>query len=425
MRLFGWGRSPNAPQRVFRSAGVLALFTFIFTFASTAFAAAAPSRYTLTETRSQTPFGPFTLFDGARIRLDGTLYTLSIGADRRLTFTSSAGSAFGPYQAVPGRIMQIGKAMYSFDWAGASSRADSRSAAAQLDGRPFRSAATGSQGQAAPASTPIATFDPMPPPPERIEIPPEVEHRTVPSLDLPALPDASRPFSWNLWFAPIDRTPLKWKVESVSGRDVDFERVSVGAGISLNSWFADAAYATSGKSGAIIPEGLGFSGSSIEDASGFSLTLGYKRPFLDEGGWIASAGIQGRIRREKGDISTSALVATEEADTNDVGNVVSEYKSRTSEVTISEQSLRLDFELGYREDSFYGFVGLALQPFSSVSVSGKLPYGDDDLKISAKHDDAIGAVAGCSFDLPADFRIFADFTILCETRLRLGLARAF
>ncbi|WP_289458521.1 hypothetical protein, partial [Klebsiella pneumoniae] len=91
------------------------------------FASANPSRYTLTEARSQTTSGPFTLFDGARIRLDGTLYTLSVGADRRLTFTSSAGTAFGPYQAVPGRIMQIGQAMYSFAWAGA--------AAAQLDGR--------------------------------------------------------------------------------------------------------------------------------------------------------------------------------------------------------------------------------------------------------------------------------------------------
>lgn len=407
--------------RICRSTGVLALFAFAF--ASTAFAAATPSRYTLTETRSRTPSGPFTLFDGARIRLDGTLYTLSVGADRRLTFTSSAGKPFGPYQAVPGRIMQIGKAMYSFDWAGASAFNSGSGASPRAVAKAPASGTT--PRTAAQSAAPIATFDPMPPPPERIEIPPEVEHRTVPSLDLPALPDASRPFSWNFWFAPIDRTPLKWKVESVSGRDVDFERVSVGAGISLNSWFADAAYSTSGKSGAIIPEGLGFSGSSIDDASGFSIALGYKRPFLDEGGWIASAGIQGRIRREKGDISTSALVATEEADTNDVGNVISEYKSRTSEVTIGEQSLRLDFELGYRQDSFYGFAGLVLQPFSSVSVSGKLPYGDDDLKLSAKHDDAIGAVAGCSFDLPADFRIFADFTILYETRLRLGLARAF
>lgn len=401
---------------------ILFTFTFLFTFASFA-AGATHARYTLSETRTQTVSGPFTLFDGARIRLGGELYRVNIGSDRRITFTSPAGTPFGPYQMVPGRIMQIGKAMYSFDWAGASSR-DGRTASSSHDGR-TGFGQRGSGAAEAPASAPIATFAPMPPKPELIEIPPEVEHRSVPSLDLPALPDASRPLAWNFWLAPIDRTPFKWRVESVSGRDVDFERTSAGAGLSLNSWMAEAAYSTSGKSGAIVPEGLGFSGSSIEDASGFALALGYKRPFLVEGGWTASAGIMGRIRQEKGDISSSALVATGEADTNDVGNVISEYQTRSSSIKISEKTLRLDFELGYRIESFRIFGDLVLQPLSSVSVSGKLPYGDDNLKISAKHDDAVGVMFGGSFDLPADFKIFADCTILCETRLRLGLSRAF
>lgn len=391
---------------------------FLFTFASFA-AGATHARYTLSETRTQTVSGPFTLFDGARIRLGGELYRVNIGSDRRITFTSPAGTPFGPYQMVPGRIMQIGKAMYSFDWAGASSFTSESGAV------PRAAAAPASSRAAAQSSAPIATFAPMPPKPELIEIPPEVEHRSVPSLDLPALPDASRPLAWNFWLAPIDRTPFKWRVESVSGREVDFERTSAGAGLSLNSWMAEAAYSTSGKSGAIVPEGLGFSGSSIEDASGFALALGYKRPFLVEGGWTASAGIMGRIRQEKGDISSSALVATGEADTNDVGNVISEYQTRSSSIKISEKTLRLDFELGYRIESFRIFGDLVLQPLSSVSVSGKLPYGDDNLKISAKHDDAVGVMFGGSFDLPADFKIFADCTILCETRLRLGLSRAF
>ena len=397
---------------------ILFTFTFLFTFASFA-AGATPARYTLSETRTQTVSGPFTLFDGARIRLGGELYRVNIGSDRRITFTSPAGTPFGPYQMVPGRIMQIGKAMYSFDWAGASSFTSESGAV------PRAAAAPASSRAAAQSSAPIATFDPMPPKPELIEIPPEVEHRSVPSLDLPALPDASRPLAWNFWLAPIDRTPFKWRVESVSGRDVDFERTSAGAGLSLNSWMAEAAYSTSGKSGAIVPEGLGFSGSSIEDASGFALALGYKRPFLVEGGWTASAGILGRIRQEKGDISSSALVATGESDTNDVGNVISEYQTRSSSIKISEKTLRLDFELGYRIESFRIFGDLVLQPLSSVSVSGKLPYGDDNLKISAKHDDAVGVMVGGSFDLPSDFKIFADCTILCETRMRLGLSRAF
>ena len=367
------------------------------------------SGFTLTETLGKTTHGPFTLFNGARIRLDGTLYKVSISGDDRITFTAPGGAAYGPYQPVPGRLMRIGNATYAYDGSNAASS------------RPVGTRPVGADLQS--ASAPIATFDPLPPPPDRIEIPPETPQRTAPALDLPALPDPASTRIWSLWFAPIDNTPFKWTVEKVSGNKKDFERTSVGAGLTLFSWFAEADYALSGKSGSIVPSGLGFTGAAIDDASGFSVSLGYKRPFIREGSWTASAGILGRYRQDKGDITSSALVSTGEADTNELGNVISKYETRKSSVKITEKALRLDFDLAYQYYDFHAFAGLRVQPLSSVSVSGTLPYGEDDLKLSAKHDDAIGVVFGGTVDLKAGFYLSADLTLGYETRLRLALSR--
>ena len=366
------------------------------------------SGFTLTETLGKTTYGPFTLFNGARIRLDGTLYKISVGGDDRITFTAPGGAAYGPYQPVPGRLMKIGSAMYTYNGGGAGAASSRAAEAARSD---------------TSAAAPIATFDPLPPPPDRIEIPPETPQRTAPALDLPALPDAASTRIWSLWFAPIDNTPFKWTVEKVSGNKKDFERTSVGAGLTLFSWFAEADYALSGKSSSIVPSGLGFTGAAIDDASGFSVSLGYKRPFIREGSWTASAGILGRYRQDKGDITSSALISTGEADTNELGNVISKYETRKSSVKITEKALRLDFDLAYQYYDFHAFAGLRVQPLSTVSVSGTLPYGEDDLKLSAKHDDAIGVVFGGTVDLKAGFYLSADLTLGYETRLRLALSR--
>ena len=366
------------------------------------------SGFTLTETLGKTTHGPFTLFNGARIRLDGTLYKVSISGDDRITFTAPGGAAYGPYQPVPGRLMKIGSAMYTYNGGGAGAASSRAAEAARSD---------------TSAAAPIATFDPLPPPPDRIEIPPETPQRTAPALDLPEFPDPASTRIWSLWFAPIDNTPFKWTVEKVSGNKKDFERTSVGAGMTIFSWFAEADYALSGKSGSIVPSGLGFTGAAIDDASGFSVSLGYKRPLIREGSWTASAGILGRYRQDKGDLSASALISTGEADTNELGNVISKYDSRKSSVKITEKALRLDFDLAYQYYDFHAFAGLRVQPLSSVSVSGTLPYGEDDLKLSAKHDDAIGVVFGGTVDLKAGFYLSADLTLGYETRLRLALSR--
>lgn len=366
----------------------------------------AASRFTLAETRTGAVSGPYTLYNGARIRVGGELFKIIIDGDRRVSFVSETGEKYGPYQPVPGRIMQIGNAMYSFNRQGAS---------AQTATRPREPA----------KEAPIAEFAPLPPKPEPIAIPDETPRRSVTPLNLPSLPDADSPLAWKAWFAPVDNTPLKWEVESFKGKSADFKRKTLGAGLSYDSWFGEAAYSFSGESPAMIPDGLGLSGTSIDDASGWSFGIGYKRPFLKEGGWTASAGLFGRIRQDKGDARATSFVSTGEADTNNAENVVSSYAEQKSSVKISEKTLRLDFDLSYGYGRFCGYAGLRLQPVSSVSVSGHIPSGDEKLKLSAKHDDAIGFSCGSSYSFSNSLNIFAELEMGIETRLRLGLSRSF
>lgn len=376
-------------------------------------ASAAPApggRFHLVETQSGAAVGPFTLYNGARIRVKGVIYrvTLSEG-EGRVTFTSEADSkSYGPYQPVAGRIMRIGGTTYSYS-----------------AGTPAPAAPAAPVVRPPANNAPIAEFAPLPPKPEMIEVPDEPRRSTVKPLSLPALPDASRPFSWNVWYAPLDVTEIKWKIEKVEGNEVEYKRQTVGAGLSWNSWTAEAALSPSGKSSSIVPDGLGLSGTSIDGSGGWSLGAGYKRPFLREGGWTASAGVFGRIRQDKGDISSMSLVTTGDSDTNELGNVISKFENRKETVKLTEAILRLDFELAYRSGSFGGFAGVKLQPFSSLDISGKLPNGDEELKLTAEHNDAIGFTAGGLYEFANGLRAFADFEVGIEKRLRIGLSRDF
>ena len=377
-----------------------AAVTFFLLAAATAFSA---SPFYLSETKSHALYGPFTLYDGAKIRVAGTLYSLSVAGDR-ITFGGVPGGPFGPYQTVNGRIMRIGDSMYSFFW---------KDAVRTQPVAPVRA-----------PEPPIAEFDPMPPMPERIEVP-EPESRHVEPLDLPPLPDATKPVSWFAWVAPVDNTPIEWKIESAKGNETDYKRTSLGGGLAINSWFSSLRLSTGGKSGDIVKKGMGVTSSSLSDGTGFALEAGYKRPFLSQNGWVASGGIYGMLRRDKADLKTRSLIHTSETDTNNVTNIKSYYRTRTSSLKLTEYTLGLDIDLAYVTDFWSAYVGVLIQPLSSLDVSGGLPYGDDDLKLEASHDDPLAARIGGWYEMDAGWRITAEAIFGMETLIRLGVWRNF
>ena len=379
-------------------------------------AAHAAGQFILVATRGGSVAGPFTLYNGAMVRIDGTLYELRVGSDERVSFVRRDPPAeYGPYQSVDGRIMRVGDVVYSFAWKGSAAAKALVGGAAQPAPVPAK----------LPREAPIAEFAPMPPKPEPIHVPEPSEQRRVAPLNLPALPDATKPLSWAAWIAPVDITPLKWKVESAAANKTDYERRSVGGALALNSWFAEMQLSPAAKAGNIVPDDMSFYGSSIDDGSGWSFTLGYKRPFLSEGGWTASAGVYARYRRDKADVSTTTRQRMESADTNLVDHVYSTYETRTASLDIVEKNLGLDLELAYERDPWRAFVAILVQPLSDVSVSGHLPYGGEPLKVKATHDDPIGVRLGGWCEIDGGWRLSGDLTMGMETLLRLGVARDF
>ena len=379
----------------------------------------AAGQFFLTETRDKSVAGPYTMYDGAKVRIGGVLYEIQSRENDRASFVSTADkSSFGPFQLVDGRIMRIGDGSYSFSWKSAS-----RNQAAPVASH---SAASASAGVPRPVrEKPIAEFDPIPPKPEMLDVPEPERQRTVAPLNLPALPNASRPLAWAAWLAPVDMTPVEWSVESASGSNSDIKRFSVGGAITLNSWLAEAQLSTGVKCGEIIPEGLGISNSSMDDGSGWSLGVGYKRPFLREDGWTASAGLFGRIRQDKGDLTATTLVSTGSTDTNNLGNVYSEFETSSSSVKVTELTLRIDLELAYEQEFWKAYVDILVQPVSEMDVSGGIRYGDDMLGVSAKHNDPIGLRVGGWYELDEGWRVAGDLTVGMESLLRLGVMREF
>lgn len=387
-----------------------------FAFAVHAASVFAAGQFFLADVRNGTTFGPYTLYDGAKIRLGGILYDVSVKGNDRVSFVSAADkSAYGPFQTVDGRIMRVGGVSYTFGWkdgGSASSRTSGKSSAKADVKRPVHEA-------------PIAEFAPLPPKPEMIAVPEPEQQRQVKPLDMPALPDASRPLTLAAWLAPLDQMPVEWKIASAKGSDSDIKRTTFGLSAALNSWFAETSLSTGVKCDEIIPDGLGISNSAMDDGSGWSIGIGYKRPFLAEGNVVASAGLFGRIRQDKGDLSATTFVATGEADTNDLGNVYSKVATSKSSVKITETTLRVDLELAYVEEFWRVFIGVLIQPISDMDVSASIQFADESLKVSATHDDPIAVRVGGWYELNDGWSLAADLMIGMESQLRLGVMREF
>ncbi len=376
---------------------------FIFFIAlSVALTTFASDKFSLTPVGENNAARVYTLYNGARIYLNGVIYEISTGDDGRITFIDPAsGKNYGPFQAVNGRIMRIGNKTYSFNTESVSDQKITQTEEA-----------------------PIATFDPLPPIPEKLEVT-EEKKRSVRAKVLTDLPSAQRPFEVSAFFSPTDITPIEWSANSGKANNTDIERSTFGTTFSYNSWFADLTLSSDIKGGQILPSSIAVSDCIADGGSGWSVGIGYKRPFLKENNWIASAGLYGKIRKDELDISYTALRNTGFADTNIFGNVEYENKSYKGTIEVTEKILRVDLELAYVAFNYSFYVACLIQPYSDISVSGTLSGVGDGISLSAKHNDPIAVKFGGTVFLNKGFKIFSDLTLGYETRLRIGIGKNF
>lgn len=387
------------------------LFLFLSVFLFSTFTALSASRFLLVESRTGKTFGPYTLYHGAKVRVGGDLYELSL-LDQRFSFIGKSGNVYGPYQPVEGRLMRVGDVMYTYS----SQTSTPPQQPTVIEKKPVVPAVP---------EKPIAEFRPIPPKQEMLPIPAENARRTVAPLDLPALPSASKPLTLGFWVAPMDTTPFKWSVENFSGSDSDLERTTVGAGIYCNAWTIEAQYAISAEGGDIVPSGMGVASSTLDDGNSKAIALGYKRPFLKEGSWSALAGVYAKYRIDEIDLSVKSLSQGTVIGTNDVESYFSSYSTKSSSLEITEFLLRIDLELTYSQENWGASAAALVYAFSDVSVSGEFPYSSGPLNLSAKHDDPIAFRLAGWYRFIDGWSVNAALTLVSETELRLGFTHSF
>lgn len=373
-------------------------------------ALAADDAFKLTDIRSLREYGPFQPVSGATASIGGTSYMIKSLGNGRLSFMSRAtGVEWGPIQIVDGRLGVIGHSTYKVT----TVHGGQTSAGNTGNGR---------RGAAATATSPFV--QPPPAMPELIDVPEPQQRRTVAPLDLPVLPETDNTLFVAAWLALVDNTPTDWKLDSKSAGDGAIERVSVGAEIRWNGWSLAATASPSVSCDDIGSGGAGLAGASLKDGTGWSLGIGYMRPFLVEGGWSASAGLRGLLRRDSGDLKSSSLVSSGEIDTNAVDNVVSRYENHTASVDITELSLWIDIELTYSDDFWGVKAGVSIVPVSEFDISASIPYADGSLSLDAERSSPIAVSVGGWYEYEG-WRFFSDIAIGANRAFRLGAGRGF
>lgn len=364
--------------------------------------------------RTSSVSGPFQLESGTRCRLSGRPYEIIVHNDGRFSLKSlSDGTRFGPFQTVDNRLISVNSEIYCFNWNAASARSALQSGAVRKS-----EAERAYEADSKPVTVTGLTAEPARP--KRLAAPNETPPRHVPAKDLVHLPEPEESFSGNIWFAPHYTTPVKWKINSKRGKQSDIERLCGGGDIGWNSWKAQLSVSPSVKSGGIVPTDDG--SASIDDGTGWSLALGYNRPFLFESGWSANAGLRGMLRKDKGTLSSSSFVADSQADTNGVYSV-SKKKASTS-VSMTELSLWVDLGLSYTYEDWCLYSEFSFQPFSDYSVSGNLSYAGEEMSLEAERASPVAFRIG-GWYVYDQMRIFADVTLSSDTIFRIGCGFSF
>ncbi len=360
--------------------------------------------------------GPYTLRSGEKLEIENRIYQIELISDTRLTFTDvSTKTVYGPYKYVDGRIMRIGGTAYVFKTVQPKEQGTAPAA---------RTTHTTRQAESRRAELDVE-FVPQPPKPVRLEEP-EDKRRVVKPLDIKPLPDTTRPWAISASVVPFSEMPVEWNANSAQALDTDIERKKIGFGASRNSWSLLFDILTDGEGGTPIADGVSIANCKVSDGSGYSLTFGYKRPFMVQGSWKASAGIFARYSTEDFDLSYTAFGTSGASDTNTLGNVKFDFQEKYSSIELTEKTIFIDLELAYiyRDATF--FAACLIQPYSDLEVKGTMTYGNaQTIKLSADHDDPIAVRLGARFDLINNYRIITDLTFGFEDQFRLGVVKEF
>jgi hypothetical protein len=356
----------------------------------------AADRFSLAAVRTAERYGPFELRVDATVGAGGIACRIASVAGDRATFVrTGSGERFGPYQIVEGRMIELGRQVFTVvDVVRGGSAPGPLPAVAPPP----------------PPAVPPVDGRPPPPPPRPDEAP------------RPVLPDPDPGLRVSAWLDTLQSTPLSWRVGEGRRRDSELERTRFGVGTFWDGWVTEADLAMSVSGGSIASQDAGFSRASIDGGSGWRLAAGYRRPMLADRGWEVSAGAGVVWQHDEVDVSSAVLVSS---GTNSNGVPEYVYRNATASLTLDEYALWLDAAVAYRTGPWEFRGALAVVPFNRVEVGGLLQDGAGAaLPVEASRALPVGGSVELRYRLPG-WQFFGELALGTEQYLRLGASYAF
>lgn len=341
-------------------------------------------RFWLQNTITRETFGPVVRQTGFRFKIKSEDFIVlnSVPGKIRVA-TYPDGTAFGPYDIVPGRILDLGT--YAFTVLNVQT-------AVVPDLPPEMRDLSGFQVKGDPKKARL---------PEK----PKFVKKEVPMEEWPLRIGG--------WLEPSRKAKYDWTVGGFAGeKALSLKSSRIGARVEWGNGFLQLGIINDSKqTGSLTPAMTSLDSLSISGGSGFSVSGGWYHPIPVEEHWDFLIGGLFEWNSESYDLNARALVRTEtkvESETTaEVADDGAETAEETSEVLYSydyrDVSSGLDlseFILGlvggieYHEDIWGGRALLRADLLSDVSTSGAVEVNGTDLSVSGKRSHPIVAEFG-------------------------------
>ncbi len=343
-------------------------------------AAADPATFQLKAVRSTQTYGPYAFRSGVTLRLESGIFRLDPHPDGR-TFRlidTAAGTVYGQYELVTGRIIDIGDVLFTL---------------INVKGSPSA---------------------PPPPPPA-----PSILDNTTFGVELSLL----------------NHVAYLWEINGLAGapeRRVERTSAALHARkglVTLRAGMIPAVEWTHTVEG----DGETFENATLTDGSGWFAAVGIGVPVFTDGRWSATLHGEVFYRRETLALRYGAWEIesiTSITDTNDsAGGVVStttrlRYNRYDKTAVLAETLVSVDARLSYEAPAWFLYAGLRALPWVDTTLGALVTTDDKRYRISFTRKDPVMGYGGAGFTVQG-VKCWLEVEGGGETAVRLGLAKGF
>jgi len=366
--------------------GLACVLAWVVATSCFAEAPSPPVAFRLESIRTKTVIGPFRFNTGFLINTGSGKFKLQVLGKRTFRATGLAtGRTYGVYELVPGRIIELGDALFTI--------VDIKYA-----------------GEAAQSATEI-------------------------SAAKSASPGATAAIIMGVEMAPFSSTYHDWKIkESESGNSSAIDRKSLALVFRRGNFFCRAGFVMDAEwDETVAGDESKYQNLKIVDGRGWWVSLGGKYPLFREGRWRAEAEGALSYREEEYSLKygASRLVSVSETVSTNASSGVTtnilntyDYSDYKRNADLTETLLSVGASLTYEMPSCWMFAGLTAIPFSDTDLNGSIEVDGAgyEMEFERTHPVMVHAGAGAGI---LGFRCHLEGRVGSEMAVRIGVERGF